>query len=101
MSTFKRFEEMPVWQNARKFAFNAYEIVRESDVHHYFKLRDQMLASSGSVMDNIAEGFERSGNKEFVQFLYYSKGSVGEFRSQLYRALDAGMMCGDKAKALI
>ena len=53
-----------------------------------YKLKDQINGSSGSIMDNIAEGFERSGRNEFINFLSYSKGSVGEVKSQLYRTLD-------------
>lgn len=73
MATIKTFEDIQSWQKAR--ALN--------------ELIGQIERSSGLIMDNIAEGFERSGNREFLQF-YISKGSCGEFRSQLYRALDRG-----------
>lgn len=89
MSTYSRFENLPVWQNARKLAKNANELIYATGIQKNFKLRDQVSGSTGSVMDNIAEGFERGGNREFIQFLFIAKGSAGEYRSQLYRALDA------------
>jgi four helix bundle protein len=82
------FEELPIWQKARILAKSVFEITSEEPFGNDFKFRDQIRASAGSVMDNIAEGFERSGNKEFIQFLYIAKGSCGETRSQSYRAFD-------------
>ena len=88
MAYYKTFEELPCWQHARKFCKEADKVINQSRIKTNFKLKDQMLGSSGSVMDNIAEGFDRKSQAEFVRFLFYSKGSGTEFRSQLYRALD-------------
>jgi len=88
MSTIKKFEDLEVWQLARTQANEFNMILKEGSLAKDFELKDQMNASSGSVMDCIAEGFERSGNSEFKSFLVIAKGSNGEFRSQLYRCLD-------------
>jgi four helix bundle protein len=88
MSTIKAFEEVQAWQKARLLADRIFKLTLEGSFARDFKLRDQINGSSGSVMDNIAEGFERNGNREFVQFLSIAKGSAGEVRSQLYRAMD-------------
>ena len=88
MATIKKFEDLEIWQLARVQVNDFDKLVEETALSRDFELRNQMNASSGSVMDCIAEGFERSGNIEFKNFLIIAKGSNGEFRSQLYRCLD-------------
>jgi four helix bundle protein len=88
MATIKRFEDLEIWQDARKLSKEIILISRNTDLSRDFKLKEQIKDSSGSVMDNIAEGFERNGNGEFRQFLSVAKGSAGETRSQLYRVFD-------------
>jgi four helix bundle protein len=88
MATIKKFEDILAWQKARELNKKVGSYIDTERFKSNFRLIGQIEGSSGSIMDNIAEGFERSGNREFLQFLYISKGSCGEFRSQLYRALD-------------
>jgi four helix bundle protein len=86
--TIVRFEDFEIWQLARDLCRFVKELTDSHPFCNDFKFRDQIKASSGSIMDNIAEGFERDGNKEFSQFLSIAKGSNGEVRSQSYRAYD-------------
>ncbi len=88
MAAVRKFEDLEIWQLSRVFCNDIYEIIETTRLKNNFKLSNQIDGSSGSVMDNIAEGFERNGNKEFVQFLSIAKASCGETRSQLYRVLD-------------
>ena len=86
---------MPIWQEARDFSKKVFWASKEGEFSKEFRLCSQIRASSGSIMDNIAEGFERDGNGEFKQYLYIAKGSCGETRSQLYRAFDYGYLDED------
>jgi four helix bundle protein len=91
MAIIERFEDIEVWKQSREFANAIYKVIENSErFSKEYRFKEQIKASSGSIMDNIAEGYERSGNKEFIQFLYVAKGSCGETRSQLCRAYDQG-----------
>ncbi len=97
----KRFEDLEIWQEARDLCKVIFELTSLAPFNNDFKFRDQIRASSGSVMDNIAEGFDRGGNKEFSQFLSISKGSCGETRSQSYRAFDFKYISGEQLNDLL
>ncbi len=86
--TVKRFEDLVIWQEARKLTKNIYEITSKETFRRDFSLSDQMRRAAVSVMANIAEGFERCNNKEFIQYLFIAKSSCGELRSHLYVAID-------------
>lgn len=88
MATVKQFEDLEIWKLARVLCGDINKIANKTGLRNDYKLYGQIDGSSGSVMDNIAEGFERNGNREFHQFLSISKASCGETRSQLYRVLD-------------
>jgi|SRR5690554_2618582 len=88
MAKIERFEDLEIWQLAREIFKDVWYIIENTALQKNYKLREQINSASGSVMDNIAEGFERDGNREFINFLSIAKASCGETRSQLYRCLD-------------
>jgi len=96
MGTITRFEDLEIWQLAMSQCSDFDLLVETTLLAKDFELRNQMNASSGSVMDCIAEGFERSGNNEFKNLLVIAKGSNGEFRSQLYRCLNRQHIAKEK-----
>jgi four helix bundle protein len=88
MAKIKKFEDLEVWKEARELCKIVYSLTNKPVFSKDFDLVRQIRRSSGSIMDNIAEGLERDGKKEFIQFLSIAKGSAGEVRSQSYRAFD-------------
>ncbi|MCU0351353.1 MAG: four helix bundle protein [Flavobacterium sp.] len=100
MATITKFEDLEIWQEARKLAKEVFILSKETDLKTDFRFKEQIKASSGSVMDNIAEGFERDGNLEFRQFLSVAKGSAGETRSQIYRLYDCEYISEEQFKDL-
>ncbi|OPZ99622.1 MAG: hypothetical protein BWY70_00924 [Bacteroidetes bacterium ADurb.Bin408] len=99
--TINSFEDLEIWQEAHCLAKYVFELTKKENFSKDFRFRDQIRASSGSIMDNIAEGFERGGNKEFSQFLSIAKGSNGETRSQSYRAHDYSYIDDAEFKKLL
>jgi len=97
-STINRFEDLEVWKEGMQLAMRVYQSMENS---RDFGLRDQMRRAAVSVPSNIAEGYERGSNKEFVQFLNYSRGSSGELRTQVYLASKLGVIDPQTTSELI
>ena len=97
----KSFEDLEIWQGARELCKDIYAIARKEEFSKDYRFVGQITAAAGSIMDNIAEGFERDGNKEFLQFLSIAKGSCGELRSQIYRAFDVGYIDEEICNSLL
>ena len=100
MSKAQCFEDLTIFQMARSLCKEVYDITKNGDFKKDARFVQQIHASAGSVMDNIAEGYEREGNKEFMNFLYIAKGSCGEVRSQIIRASDVGFIDNDTSTRL-
>jgi four helix bundle protein len=84
----KRFEDLEAWQLSRELTNQIYTITKNGPIARDYGFRDQIRRAAISIMNNIAEGFERGSNKDFVKFLFIAKGSAGEVRSLLYVSLD-------------
>ena len=101
MATIDRFEDIEAWKEARALAKSIYVASASGAFAKDFGLRDQIRRASVSILSNVAEGFERGGDKEFLHFLSLAKGSCGEVRAQLYVALDQGYLPEDVFQRLI
>jgi four helix bundle protein len=88
MATIQKFEDLRLWQKARTVSEKVYTLTFSDPIHSDFRFKDQIRGSVGSIMDNIAEGFERGSKLEFINALTTAKGEAGELKSQLYRGLD-------------
>ena len=100
MSSFEKFDDIEAWKKARELTKVVYATTNGGSFARDFGLRDQIRRAVVSTMANIAEGFGRGGNKEFIQFLAVAKGSASEVQSQLYVALDAGYLNQKQFKEL-
>ncbi|MCK4525866.1 four helix bundle protein [candidate division WOR-3 bacterium] len=88
MSKIEKFEDIEAWKKAREIVEDIYGITNKGNFSQDFALKDQMRRAAISIPSNIAEGFSRRSNKEFIQFLFIAKGSASELQTQLYLALD-------------
>jgi four helix bundle protein len=100
LAAFRSFEDIEAWQKARELARTIYLVSNSGEFSRDFALRDQIRRAVISIVSNIAEGFERDGNAEFIQLLSVAKGSAGELTAQLYAALDCGYINSEKFNKL-
>ena len=101
MATIYNFEDLKIWQKARLLNAEIFYLIGEGNFAKDYALKDQINRSSGSIMDNIAEGFGRMSKNEFVQFLTYSYGSALECKSQIYRAMDRDYLTQEKSAEIL
>ena len=101
MATIHRFEELEMWKLSRRLCKELGDLIDLGLFKNNYRLIGQIEGSSGSIMDNIAEGYERGTKAEFILFLGYAKGSCGELRSQLYRSLDRQYINQDQFETFI
>jgi len=96
MATINKFEDIRSWQNARELVRMVYHAIKQNDFAKDFELRGQITDAAGSVMHNIAEGFDAGSDNEFIRFLGYARRSASETQSQLYIALDQGYLSEER-----
>ena len=101
MAKIKRFEDIDAWKDARLLVKQCYLLVKKDALPRDFGFKDQLQHAAVSIMSNIAEGFERGSNKEFVQYLYISRASAGEVRSLIYAAFDLGYITQEEFSSLM
>ena len=96
-----KFEDIETWQLSRELSIFVFKLTQEGEFEKDYRFRSQIRSSAGSIMDNIAEGFGRGGNKELINFLIIARGSCMETRSQSYRAFDFGYFDEPTLKKLL
>jgi four helix bundle protein len=100
MAAFQRFEDIQAWQKSREFTNEIYSLHKNNSFKNDFILHNQLMRAAISISSNIAEGYERGGKNEFIQFLSIAKGSAGEARSQLYIAYDQKYLSAESFQKL-
>lgn len=92
MATINRFEDLEIWQLSRALNKDVWELTMRDEFKVQYQINNQLRRASISIMNNISEGFDRDGNKEFIQFLSIAKGSTGEVKNMLYALLDISLI---------